>query len=187
MFKEGLPANNEISPNYINNHSIHAEIGIDKIIDEAKELGVETEEPNFTAEAILSIAKQKIPERYNLVLEKLQKENKQISNLPKNVLMDRLLGVDSMFKFKDKVFAVDVTSGKHTVVKNKQKKFEALEEVLKEIGIDNTLIIRLKQDISDNVILDIFSKLESSILEEKNNFCEIMRYPETKKKPRKRY
>lgn len=107
-----------------------------------------------------------------------------MSDLPKNVLLDRMLGIDMMFTFQNKNYAVDVTSGKNTVVKNKKRKIEEMESLYKELGIDRVLIVRLKEEITDDIVLDLFVKLEKLNIEE-NTFSLIMRYPETKIKKSK--
>lgn len=154
-----------------------------KLIEAAHNLGVEIFSLESGEEKILEQVKNGFPQRYELVVQKLREEGLNLSDLPKNVLLDRMLGIDMLFTFQDKNYAVDVTSGKHTVVKNKEKKFQEMENIYKKLGIDRALIIRLKEDISDDTVIDLFTKLEK-LNNNDNIFTIVMRYPETKFKNR---
>ena len=174
----------KISPNFTNEVSRLAEQRLRELIEKARELGVEIFSLETGKEEILDRVKKDFPKRYELVLQKLREEGLSLSDLPKNLLLDRLLGVDLLFTFQGKNYAADVTSGKHTVVLNKEKKFQEMESLYRQLGIDRALIIRLKEDVTDNVVLDLFSKLEG--LDNKEDiFSVVVKYPETdmKKKP----
>lgn len=174
---ESRELKSDVEPNYTNKHSVNAEIRMKEILDKAKKIGVIITDIQIDPEQLIELTKHRMPDRFRLVCKKLKDEGLEISNLPKKVLIDRLLGVDATFSFNGKNYAVDVTSGKHTVIKNKEKKFAELEKLLRDLGIDYTLIIRIKQEISDDVILDLFTRLEQ---DDNENFCKIFRYPETK-------
>lgn len=174
----------KISPNFVNEVSILAEQRMSKLIEAARDLGVEIFSLKDGEEEILEQVKQGFPQRYELVVQKLREEGLSLSDLPKNVLLDRMLGIDMLFTFQGKNYAVDVTSGKHSVVKNKERKFQEMESVYKQLGIDRALIIRLKEDITDDIVLDLFTKLED--LDDKGDiFSVIVKYPKTKMKKRK--
>ncbi len=177
MFQENK-LESKFTPNFTNNQSIKAEEGMREVLDRSKEIGVEAEPISITAEQVLSLAQDKIPNRYNLVYNKLKEKGINIQDLPVDVLLDKLLAIDNVFRFNGKNYAVDVTTGKHTVVKSKEKKFRELKDVLMNIGFDHALIIRLKQDVTDDVILDLFTNLEQY---NGNDFYMTFKYPETKK------
>ncbi|MBI2448346.1 hypothetical protein HYV44_02180 [Candidatus Microgenomates bacterium] len=173
------PKYEKISPQYVNEASMLAEQRMHKLIEAARDLGVEIFSLEDGEEKILEQVKQGFPQRYELVVQKLRDEGLKLSDLPKDVLLDRMLGIDMMFTFQGKNYAVDVTSGKHTVVKNKERKFQAMESLYKQLGIDRALIIRLKEDVTDDMVLDLFARLE--VLDDKGDiFSVIVRYPETK-------
>jgi len=111
----------KISPNFTNEVSRLAEQRLRELIEKARELGVEIFSLETGKEEILDRVKKDFPKRYELVLQKLREEGLSLSDLPKNLLLDRLLGVDLLFTFQGKNYAADVTSGKHTVVLNKEK------------------------------------------------------------------
>ncbi len=96
-----------------------------------------------------------------------------------------MLGIDVLFRYKGKNYAVDVTTGKHTVVKNKERKFKEMEEVYRKLGIDYALIIRPKEEVTEDMVLDLFSRLED-MDKTKGTFSMVIRYPETKLKRKKR-
>jgi len=182
MFESPKPE--KISPNYVNEISKLAEQRMSKLIETACDLGVEIFSLEDGEEKILEQIKQGFPQRYELVVQKLREEGLNLSDLPKDILLDRMLGIDMLFTFQGKNYAVDVTSEKHTVVKNKERKFQEMESLYKKLGIDRALIIRLKEDITDDIILDLFSKLEG--LEDNGDiFSLVAKYPETKMKKRK--
>jgi hypothetical protein len=182
MFESLKPE--KISPNFVNEVSRLAEQRMSKLVETARDLGVEIFSLEDGKEQILEQIKQGFPQRYELVVQKLREEGLKLSDLSKDVLLDRMLGIDMLFTFQGKSYAVDVTSGKHTVVQNKERKFQEMESLYKQLGIDRALIIRLKEDITDDIVLDLFSKLEG--LEDKGDiFSIIVKYPETKMKKRK--
>jgi hypothetical protein len=174
----------KISPNFVNEVSMLAEQRMSKLIETARDLGVEIFSLEDGKEKILEQVRQSFPQRYELVVQKLREEGLSLSDLPKDILLDRMLGIDMLFAFHGKNYAVDVTSGKHTVVKNKERKFKEMESLYKQLGIDRALIIRLKEDITEDIALDLFTKLES-LDDNENIFSLVAKYPETKMKKRK--
>jgi hypothetical protein len=181
MFETFKPE--KISPNFVNEVSRLAEQRMSKLIETARDLGVEIFSLKDGKKEILEQVKHGFPQRYELVVQKLQEEGLSLSDLPKDILLDRMLGIDMLFTFKGKNYAVDVTSGKHTVVKNKERKFQEMETLYKQLGIDHALIIRLKEDITEDIVLDLFARLED--LDDKGDvFSVIVKYPEPKIKKR---
>ncbi|MCF6276647.1 MAG: hypothetical protein L3J07_02235 [Candidatus Magasanikbacteria bacterium] len=175
----------EITPNFLSKVSELAEKRMRQLLEIAKDLGVEILSLKEGKQEILDQVNKKLPQRYDLVIQKLQEEGVSLEDLSKDVLLDRMLGIDILFKYKGKSFSVDVTTGKHTVVKNKQKKIAKMEEIYRELGIDHALIIRLKEDITEDIVLDLFSRIED-IDETSNTFSTVIRYPETKFKKKKK-
>ncbi len=175
----------EITPNFLSEVSELAEQRIQQLFELAKELGAEIFSLEQGKQEILDNCKVKNPQRYELVTQKLQGEGLTFDDLSKAVLLDRMLGIDLLFRYKGKNYAVDVTTGKHAVVKNKQKKFQAMEELYHELGIDHALVIRLKEEITEDIVVDLFARLEE-LNETQNTFSAVIRYPETKFKKNKR-
>lgn len=179
------PEKNEpIAPNYVNEISEIAEQRLNRLIEVAKDLGVEIFSVEDGEEEILAQIRKGFPQRYELVVQKLQEEGLELSDLSKDILLDRMLGIDKLFTFQGKNYAVDVTSGKHTAIRNKEKKFEEMEELYKKLGIDHALIIRLREDITEDMALDLFSKLEN-LDEPEDIFSIVVKYPKTPMKKRK--
>ena len=174
----------DISPNFTTESSRLAEDRMLELIERAKEIGVEVFSIERDHEMILDLVKEKAPGRFDLVMEKLQEEGITLDQLSQQVVLDRMLGVDALFRFDGKVYAVDVTTGKHSVVINKERKFHEMEDIYRELGIDHALILRLKEDISEDLILNLFSKIEI-FTQEGGAFSAIVKYPETPMKKRK--
>ena len=112
----------EITPNFVNEDSRLAEERMHELIKIAQHLDVEIFSIADSKEEILEKVKHNFSERYELVVQKLNEEGLSLADLSKNTLLDRMLGIDALFTFDGKVYAVDVTSGQHTVVVNKEKK-----------------------------------------------------------------
>lgn len=169
----------KVSPNFVNEISRLAEKRLSKLIETARDLGIEIFSLKYGKEEILEKVRHGFPQRYELVVQKLRQEGINLSDLPKNILLDRMLGIDALFTFRGKNYAVDVTSGKSSVIISKDRKFKTMEALYKQLGIDRALIIRLKEDITDDIVLDLFTKLEC--LDNKGDvFSIIVKYPETK-------
>ncbi|MFA5358229.1 MAG: hypothetical protein WC310_00190 [Patescibacteria group bacterium] len=171
----------EIVPNFTNEISKLAEERMRVLFEIAKDLGVEVLSLQESREKILEHVRRELPQRYELVVQKLQKEGLSLSDLSNETLTDRLLGIDLLFRFNGKTYAVDVTSGKSVVVINKQKKFKQMEDLYKKLGINYALIIRLKEDITENTVFDLLSRLENIDANE-STFTITIRYPDTKNK-----
>lgn len=174
----------KISPNFTNEISELAEQRMRELIAKAGELGVKISSLTQSKEEIIEQVKKGFPQRYELVAQKLSEEGLEISDLPKEALLDCLLGIDLLFRLNGVTYAMDVTSGKHTAIVNKEKKFQAMERLYKQLGIDRALIVRLREDITEDVVLDLFAKLE--VLESDEEIFSIMvKYPETKMKKKR--
>ncbi|MBD3311692.1 MAG: hypothetical protein GF349_04365 [Candidatus Magasanikbacteria bacterium] len=175
----------EITPNFLSKVSELAEQRIRQLLEIAKDLGAEIFSLDRGKQEILDSVREKKPQRHELVVQKLQEEGLGLEDLSKEALLDRMLGIDILFRYEGKNYAVDVTTGKHTVVKNKQKKFQDMEDIYRELGIDHALIIRLKEEVNEEIVLDLFSRLEDMDASQET-FSMVMRYPETKLKKRRK-
>lgn len=174
--------NKEIRPNFTSESSRLAEERIHALLEIAKSIGVEIYSLEDSKEKILEEIEHKLPQRYELVVQKLREEGLFLSDLSKEAMLDRLLGIDILFRFEGKTYAVDVTSGKSSVVVNKQRKFKKMEEVYKQLGINQALVIRLKEDITEDIVLDLFSKLEGI----GDAFTITIKYPEIKEEKKQK-
>lgn len=169
--------NKEISPNFLAEASKNAEQRMRELFDRARDLGVEVITLQHERKVILERIKKELPKRYSLVIRKLQQEGLKIGDVSKSVLIDRMLGIDTIFEFNDKKFALDVTTGKSTVVINKQTKILEMEKLYRRLGIDYAIVLRIREDVTDDLVLDFFSKLEEAAIADSNNFCLVIKYP----------
>lgn len=180
MGKESLAdSSEEVSPNFVNEASALAEQRLHELFSRAEDLGVEIGTLEHDADYILEEVKRRLPERYSLVAQKLQREGLNADQLSKEALIDRMLGIDGLFLFKGRKFAIDVTAGKSTVVLNKQTKIIEMEELYRHLGIDHAIVLRIKEGITDDLVLDAFSKLEELAVSMPDTFCMVLRYPAT--------
>lgn|SRR3989338_4234054 len=175
----------EISPNFTDQKAKFAEEQLGVLAELGKPLGVEILSLEQGEDEITEAVKTGLPERYDLVTKKLSEEGLDLSNLPKDVLVDRLLGVDSLFRFNGKIYAIDVASGKHSTIINKERKMQAMEDIYKQLGIDRALILRLGEKVTEDVVLDLFTRLEKLGDQDQDIFTLVVKYPETNMKKRK--
>lgn len=177
MEREGnLRNSKEVFPNFVNEAAKHAEQSMRELFSRAKDLGVEIETLPYEAEYMLGELRRILPQRYELVIQRLRQEGLRPSDLSKPVLIDRVLGIDAIIGFEGKKIAVDVTTGKSTVVINKQTKFLEMEALYRQLGIDYAVVLKIEEDVTDDLILDFFSKLED-MLAMVDTFCVVIKYP----------
>lgn len=150
-----------ITPHYTNEQSKTAEIELKKLVEIGKDFGVDIMDLRTSREEIIEVIKNEQIERYELVIQKLKEEGLSLEDLSENLLLDRMLGIDILFRFQSKIFAIDVTTGKNTVVINKNNKFKKMEDLYKKLGIDHAIVLKLKKEITDDIFVDLFSKLEN--------------------------
>lgn len=162
-------------PNFLNARSKNAESAMKDLLSRATALGVERFDLPQDKEEIIETIKQLNPSRYNLVTSKLLEEGLVVNDLSKEELLDRMLGVDFLVISEGRTIAIDVTSGKGTVLLNKKEKLNELKEVHKALGIDHAVVVRIKKELDDNSILDLFSRIENS-LHEGDQFCTIINF-----------
>ena len=165
-------------PNYLTPQSRKAETDFDGILDRAQDIGLEVQKvnPDITPSKILSLLEQIQPERLKLVQIKLKEKGINIKDLNLNELLDKALGIDFLFRFKDKVFAVDVASGNANTLLNKGEKIRSFEDIYKKIGIDKAIVIRIRDEITDDLLIDFLFKPENEIRENPENFFLEFRY-----------
>ena len=99
-------------------------------------------EEQFDKERIKDLIKEIAPERYNLCQSK---SSENIDELSTSDFFDRVLACDLAVTFGDKLVFVDVTDGSSTVIKNKRAKLFDLEPTLKEIGVDQTIVLAIRE------------------------------------------
>jgi len=167
-----------IEPNYLNKEFKLSEEKLRKLIEISGDLGVSVLSLEAGKDEILEKIRENFPARYDLVIQKLKEEELDLDDLSKDLILDRMLGIDFMFSFKDKNYIVDVGTGKHSNIINKEKKFKEMEDLYREFGIDRALVLRLKEDITEDMALDLFGKLEK-IDNEEDLFSIVVKYPET--------
>ena len=104
----------EVTPNFLSEVSELAEQRARQLLEIARDLGAEIFSLKQSKQEILKQVREKLPQRYELVIQKLQEEGLTLEDLSKEVLLDRMLGIDILFRYDGKNYAVDVTTGKHT-------------------------------------------------------------------------
>lgn len=170
------------SPNFTNELSKLAEKRIGDFIKLAKELGlgVEIYTLKESREEIINEIKNKLPQRFDVVVQKLREnDGVDLKDLSDQILVDRLLGIDVLFKYKGKIYAVDATIAKSSGIINKQRKIAQMEDVYKKLGIDYALIFKITEDITEDILLDVIYKIEE--FDNKNNaFTLVIKYPKIK-------
>jgi len=168
--------NLEVRPNFTSEAAATAEKNMQELLDRSTVLGVEISPPALGTNEIIDIFKRKNPGRLIMVTAKLKNEGIDINHLTPQEVLDRLLGVDFVFDLEGKRFSVDVTTGKDTVIYNKRRKAEGMEDISHALGINHAIILRLKEEISDDLILDFFSQLEQISQDKTSNYCSILKY-----------
>lgn len=83
----------KISPNFVNEASRLAEQRIGKLIETARDLGVEIFSLEDGEEKILEQIKIGFPQRYELVVQKLREEGLSLSDLPKDIIYFNFLAI----------------------------------------------------------------------------------------------
>ncbi len=166
-----------ISPNYLNNESLKSEEDFDKIIELCSCLDINFDTPDIKKEDLLNSMKEYSQERFKKVKEKLELEGLSFDELSLDELLDRLYGIDKIVSFNDKTFFVDITSGKQTVIRNKIKKAEYLEDLYKTMGCDHFVVFKLKinEKIDDDIAMTFAETLELA-----DDFLIDLRIPKTK-------
>lgn len=160
-------------PNYLTTASQHAEKLMGDLLSQADVIDVKAIELERSDKEITDIVRKYSPERYDLVTTKLREDGRSLSSLSKGELLDRMLGVDFLIRFKGEKIAIDVTSGKGSVLYNKRKKMESLAPAFRSLGINHSVVVRVKQQLSEDLILELFSQVEDLIVKN-NEFCAVI-------------
>jgi len=156
----------EIAPNFTTETSRTAERNLVDLIEKGQLLGVSVSQIELSTRDIIEAVESNGNGRSELVRDKLLQEGLDLESLPKEILLDRLLGIDGLLELNGKMFGIDVTTGKGTVLHNKQVKAKELHSAYNKLGIDHFVVLRLRQDVTDDLVLDFFGKLEDIALEE---------------------
>lgn len=162
-------------PNFLNAKSKDAESAMKDLLNRAIVLGVERTDLPQDKQEIIETIKDLNSERFDLVAKKLLEERLSVDDLSKDELLDRMLGIDFLVRSEGKTIAIDVTSGKGTVLHNKKEKMNRLKEVYKALGIDHAVVVRINRELNDDSILDLFSRIEESLYEG-NQFCTVVNF-----------
>lgn len=165
--------NVEISPNYVNEQSKLTETQLGQIIEKASEFGINLHLEELDRETTVAIAKELIPERWQLVNEKLSMEGLTPEQLDDKTLFDRLLGIDELINLNGKLIVIDVTSGNGTLLYNKKSKFETLKPVFDKIGIAHAIVVSIKGNLSDEQVISLFNYIDSL---EDNEFSTVLKF-----------
>ncbi len=167
---------NEFNPNYITELSKNAESVIfDKILEKAKDLGVQTSSINLDKSYLLQLIKKYIPDRLDKINNKI---NENIVDASTEQILDKILNVDKIIKHDNKYIFIDITTGKASSIINKLKKINTNYKsgIFNELKCHNFIVLRINKDdeeISDDKVLNIFTQLEnlntfSSVIDLKN-------------------
>jgi len=167
--------NIEIHPNYTTKSSMEAENRLNTMIDHAEKIGLSVKPIDLSTQEIIDVVKNNDSNRVQLVNSKLEKEGRSLEELPKEVVLDRLLGLDAIINLNGSTFGVDVTTGKGTVLNNKKVKAEQLKVIHNKLGIDHFIVLRLRREITDDLVLDFVSKLEE-IEKNNNSYVHTIKY-----------
>ena len=165
--------NAEIFPNYINEQSKITETQLGQIIKKAVSYGISVHSEGLKRENVVAKVKELVPERWQLVEEKLSSEGLVPEQLDDKTLFDRLLGIDELVRMNGHLIAIDVTSGNGTLLYNKRRRFEELKPVFDDLDISHAVVISLKGDITDNQVISIFEKIDNLKDEE---FTTVLKY-----------
>lgn len=156
----------KVTPNFTTYESSLAEQKLRKMIQQAETFGVEISDVEATNDQIIDTVRENNPERLYLVERRLAEEGLSLGLLPREVLLDRLLGLDAIIEVADDKFGIDVTTGKDTVRYNKGEKANELKPSYERLGIDHVVVLGMRNEdlsgdsISDDSIMSFFSHLE---------------------------
>jgi hypothetical protein len=167
----------EITPNYTTEQAERAEVGLKDLIKQGQILGVKATSVELTPNKIIKTTEKFSEDRLKEVRGGLVKEGLELESLSVETLSDRLLGIDGLIDFNGKTFGIDVTTGKGSVLYNKITKAKKLQSLYRELGIDHFIILRLRQEITDGLVLDFFGKLEQMTLDDtEQSFVKTIKY-----------
>ncbi len=165
MSNESISSLN-VSPNFTTKESSLAEQKLRKMIQQAETFGVEISDVEATNDQIIDTVRENNPERLYLVERRLAEEGLALGLLTREVLLDRLLGLDTIIEVADDKFGIDVTTGKDTVRFNKTVKANELKPSYERLGIDHVVVLGMRNEdlsedsIRDDSILSFFAHLE---------------------------
>lgn len=150
-------------PNFTTKEAERAETNLDSLIETMKILGFSCVEVNSSSEALIDAARKIVPERLRLVDQKLNAKDQNLSEMPPNIVLDKLYGVDKIIEYKGRTFFIDATTAKTTGIKNKINKFTELENLLRSVGGDHAVVLSLrKDDVSEDAAIKFAAALEDA-------------------------
>ena len=165
----------EIKPHFTSESSSRAEDTLAAILSEISQTKPEVQPFSIDRDTVIAKVQRFHPERYNLVLSKLQSENLTLSDLDDKTLLDRLLGIDGVVRYKDKTIAFDVTSGKGTLLHNKSQKQEGFADVYQEIGIDYSFVVKIRQEPDDNSATKLLLDIDQSLGNNNPHYGQVLK------------
>lgn len=160
-------------PNFTSEKAEKAEKDFNHILEENVFLGVSKGDILMDKEELIITLKKEIPDRISLVLEKVNESEDFLYHLSKNEILDKVLAVDSLFLFMGKLIAVDIASGNSSSLINKRNKMISFKNIYDKIGIDKAVVLRIRDEITEDLILDFFQKIEKDILTSDYSYCEF--------------
>ena len=146
--------------NFTSQAASDAESNLATVITSARFLGVENFQIKSTVEEIISLVEKIAPERLALVS---QKHSGNLAELSHTELIDKLLGIDATLKMNGKHIGIDVTTGKGGVLANKKRRTEELKAIYSVLGLDHFLVLRLRAEFSEDLLINLLSQIESII------------------------
>ena len=167
------------TPNFLNLASKNAETAMKALLSRAVDLGVKKADLSQDKQQIIETIRSFNPNRFELVSKKLLEEGLNVSDLSREELLDRMLGIDFLVTSEGKTIAIDVTSGKGSVLYNKRRKMNQLSNIYIALGIDHAVVVRIKRDLDDDSILDLFSRIQNNLYEG-NQFCTVVNFTANK-------
>lgn len=162
----------EISPNYTNIRSEICERSMDKLVGDISN-GVMVK---LDRDVVINLVREFVPERLAVVSSKLEHEGKALADLDTDTLVDRLLGIDNLFRLGGKTYAIDVTSGNGTLLHNKKVKTENMRAVFTSLGIDHFIVVSLSEPYSANLVQRFLSDIKNTPDE---SFTRVLKYRTT--------
>ena len=120
---------------------------------------------------LLKILQEFYPDRFAKITSVYDKG--LLISLPKDIILDKLFGIDYCFLFNGKVFAVDVGSGKSSTLVNKARKFNKLRSAFSLLDIDHAIVFRYNGKTPEDIMINNMRR----ILLSPSNFLIEIRIP----------
>ncbi len=146
--------------NFTSQAASDAEKNLATLISNARFLDVEHFQISSTNQEIIFLVEKLAPERLALVCQNYSGDLAELSHAE---LLDKLLGIDATLQINGKHIGIDVTTGKGGVLANKKRKSADLHPIYSVLGIDYFLVLRLRTEFSEDLLINLLSRIESII------------------------